>query len=131
MKHTKRQLATCLALTIALVAFTSHADTISDYRKAAEQGDATAQANLGWCYENGEGVEKNMSEAVKWYRKAAEQGHKDAQCNLGVCYENGEGVEKDMTEAVKWYRKAAEQGNASALYNLGVRAILLRHGRGE
>ena len=26
------------------------------YRKAAEQGDADAQASLGWMYSNGEGV---------------------------------------------------------------------------
>ena len=45
------------------------------YRKAAEQGHANAQCNLGYCYKYGEGVETNKAEAVKWYRKAAEQGH--------------------------------------------------------
>ena len=73
-------------------------------------------------YENGEGVEKNQAEAVKWYRKAAEQGLEGAQCNLGIMYENGYGITKDLDEAVKWYRKAAEQGNAEAkkrLRNLG------------
>ena len=45
------------------------------YRKAAEQGNATAQNNLGICYEDGEGVTKDISEAVKWYRKAAAQGN--------------------------------------------------------
>ena len=87
--------------------------------KAAEQGDARAQFNLGVCYENGTGVDKDASEAVKWYRKAAEQGHTRAQCNLGWCYMNGVGVAKDAAEAVRWYRKAAEQGEAVAQYNLG------------
>ena len=82
------------------------------WTKAAEQGDATAQYNLGVCYENGDGVEKDSQKAVKWYKKAAEQGHADAQCNLGVCYEKGDGVEKDLKQAVKWYEKAAEQGHA-------------------
>ena len=86
----------------------------------AKQGDAKAQFYLGVCYYNGEGVEKDLTEAVKWYRKAAEQGLAEAQCNLGVCYDYGEGVEKDITEAVKWYRKAAEQGDARAQCNLGV-----------
>ncbi|MGM9812319.1 MAG: TonB family protein [Muribaculaceae bacterium] len=45
------------------------------YRKAAEQGNATAQNNLGICYEDGEGVTKDIYEAVKWYRKAAAQGN--------------------------------------------------------
>ncbi len=49
------------------------------YRKAAEQGSARAQYNLGHAYYNGEGVVKDPEEAVRWYRKAAEQGDADAQ----------------------------------------------------
>ena len=67
--------------------------------------------NLGWMYANGEGVEQDKEEAVKWYRKAAEQGNADAQNTLGVMYDKGEGVEQDKEEAVKWFRKAAEQGD--------------------
>jgi TPR repeat protein len=37
----------------------------------AEAGDAVAQCNLGWCYANGTGVEKDEKEAVKWYTKSA------------------------------------------------------------
>ena len=84
------------------------------------QGNAPAQYELGVCYQNGKGVSKDMTEAVKWYRKAAEQGHATAQCSLGVCYDNGNGVSKNPEEAVKWYRKAAEQGHATAQNNLGV-----------
>ncbi len=43
------------------------------YRKAAEQGDANAQFNLGVCYNQGQGVDKDPKAAVAWYRKAAEQ----------------------------------------------------------
>jgi hypothetical protein len=49
------------------------------YTKAAEQGYEQAQHNLGVCYDNGTGVEKDMNEAVKWYTKAAEQGCADAE----------------------------------------------------
>ncbi len=98
----------------------SFAANIDELKKAAEQGDAQAQCNLGNCYALGKGVEKNLREAVKWYRKAAEQGDALAQCNLGACYDLGYGVEKNLSEAVKWYRKAAEQGNAPAQYNLGI-----------
>ena len=98
----------------------SFAANIDELKKAAEQGDAQAQCNLGLCYAFGYGVEKNLSEAVKWWRKAAEQGYAQAQCNLGISYANGDGVEKNPTEAVKWYRKAAEQGYAPAQCNLGV-----------
>jgi TPR repeat protein len=34
---------------------------------------------LGCSYEDGEGVEQNYEEAIKWYRLAAEQGEEDAK----------------------------------------------------
>ena len=80
---------------------------VEQYTKAAEQGDAEAQYNLGVCYEKGEGVPQNYEEAAKWYMKAAEQGHANAQNNLGLCYYVGNGVRQNHEEAVKWYRKAA------------------------
>ncbi|MDA7658743.1 sel1 repeat family protein [Akkermansiaceae bacterium] len=94
-------------------------EAVKWYRRAADQGNATAQYSLGRSYDYGEGVEKDAEEAVKWYRKAAEQGNATAQSSLGWNYDNGEGVEKDAEEAVKWYRKAADQGDAPAQYNLG------------
>jgi TPR repeat protein len=42
------------------------------YRKAAEQGMASAQYFLGGCYRDGKGVGTNIVEAVTWFRKAAE-----------------------------------------------------------
>ena len=95
------------------------AEAVETYRKGAEQGDATSQYKLGWCYYNAHGVSKDYNEALKWWRKAAEQGYADAQCSLGYCYEMGYGVSKNLNETVKWYRKSAEQGNVYAQYNLG------------
>ena len=62
------------------------------YRKAADQGHAVAQYNLGVLYRDGEGVPKDLAQAVAWFRKAADQGNAAAQNNLGVLYANGEGV---------------------------------------
>ena len=89
-------------------------------KNAAEKGVVEAQYNLGVCYEFGKGVEKDLSEAVKWYRKAAEQGDAMAQYNLGILYFEGSGVDKNLPEAAKWFRKSAEQGDANAQYNYGV-----------
>jgi TPR repeat protein len=50
-------------------------EAVKWFRKAADQGDAKAQLNLGACYFRGEGVKQDKAEAVKWYRKAAEQGY--------------------------------------------------------
>ena len=49
------------------------------YRLSTDQGNATAQYNLGLMYAIGEGVLKDEAEAVKWYRMAAEQGLAMAQ----------------------------------------------------
>src|SRR5437879_2992662 len=63
-----------------------------EYKGKAETGDARAQFRLGFCYANGQGVEKDSAEAVKWFRKAADQNDAPAQSFLGFCYSNGEGV---------------------------------------
>ena len=93
--------------------------TVARCRKAAEQGYAPVQYNLGICYELGEGVPQDHEQAAKWYRKAAEWGYAPAQYNLGLCYILGAGVPQDHEQAAKWYRKAAEQGVAGAQYHLG------------
>ena len=93
------------------------------YRKAAEQGDAPAQNNLGVMYEEGRGVAQDYAEALRWYHKAAQQGNADAQHNLGNMYESGLGVKQDDREAVRWWRKAAEQGNSGAQSLLGLMYI--------
>ena len=86
------------------------------YNKAADQGYAYAQVNLGLMYYNGEGVLQNKKEAVKWYRKAAEQGFALAQNGLGNMYSNGAKASlKTIRQAVKWFRLAADQGCTSAI----------------
>ena len=41
-------------------------------RMAADQGWASAQADLARMYESGVGVEQDQQEATKWYRLAAD-----------------------------------------------------------
>ena len=96
-------------------------------KKAAEQGDAYAQSNLGLMYANGQGVEQDYAKAFEWWQKAAEQGDAYAQSNLGVMYEKGLGVEQDYAKAVEFYTKAAEQGNFLAQFCL---SSMYKHGYG-
>jgi uncharacterized protein len=70
------------------------------YRKAAEQGLAKAQFNLGYCYARGLGDNQDYAKALEWYLKAAEQGYAGAQYNLGDCYAKGLGVNQDYAQAV-------------------------------
>ncbi len=103
------------------------ATAMSEWAPLAEQGDVSAQYNLGLLYESGLGVAQDVVEAVEWYRLAADQGDASAQYNLGVIYDEGHDVPQDYAEAAKWYNLAAEQGDASAQSNLGV---MYDNGRG-
>ena len=76
------------------------------YKAQADKGNRVAQYNLGLCYHNGDGVAKDLVQAVSWWRKAAEQGDALAQFNLGVVYEHGRGVIKNEIEAYAFYNLA-------------------------
>jgi hypothetical protein len=97
-----------------------YAQAISWYRKAAAQGDAHAQFNLGLMYDHGRGVPQDYAQAASWFSKAADQGDANAQFNLGLMYDHGRGVPQDYAQAISWYRKAADQGDADAQNNLGL-----------
>ncbi|KAF8928216.1 hypothetical protein BGZ58_009806, partial [Dissophora ornata] len=62
------------------------------YLKAANQGEANAQYNLGFMYRNGKGVPQDYSKAMEWYLKAANQGHASAQFNISAMREHGKGA---------------------------------------
>ena len=70
--------------------------------KAADQGDAAAQFNLGLLSAEGQGTPKDESQAALWYRKAAMQQYAPAQLALGVCYANGAGTPQDYATAYMW-----------------------------
>ena len=84
-----------------------------------------AQDNLGFMYDNGQGVTQDYKEAIKWYRKAAKQGHVSAQNNLGFMYYNGQGITQDYVQAHKWFNLAAVNGNATAKKNRDLVADLM------
>ena len=88
-------------------------------RPLAEQGNATAQFDLGGMYYHGRGVPQDYAAALTWYGKAADQGDARAENGLGDMYFDGNGVPQDYAAALTWYRKSADQGHSSAEYNLG------------
>lgn len=96
-------------------------------RKAAEQGNAKAQLDLGLAYDGGQGVPQDLAQAGAWYMKAAQQGNATAQFDLGLMYATGKGMTADVAQALLWYRKSADQGDADAQFNLG---LMYEQGRG-
>ena len=59
-----------------------HKKHLNLYQKAANLGVDFAQYKLALMYENGNGIEKDMNQAIYWYKKSAEQGDEDAQNKL-------------------------------------------------
>jgi TPR repeat protein len=59
------------------------------FEKAADQGSAWAQMNLGLLYVRGQGVPLDNTKAIFWLRNAAENNDSNAQYNLGWAYESG------------------------------------------
>ena len=87
--------------------------------KAAAQGNALAQFNLGVDYGTGRGVPKDYAKAIYWFHKAARQGNTASENSMGVAYEDGLFVPKNHQRAVYWWQKAAAQGSTKAMINLG------------
>lgn len=80
---------------------------------AAENGNADALFYMAELYREGDGVEENPEEALKFYKMAAENGSSDAQIYLAEAYRFGrDGFEKNFSEAIKWYKIVAEDVNS-------------------
>ncbi len=86
-----------------------YATAFREWRPLAEQGNASAQNNLGGMYGQGLGVTQDYVQALQWYRKAAEQGDAHAQYNLGSMYRDGQGVPQDYVQAYMWFKLAASR----------------------
>jgi len=88
---------------------------VETYRKAAEMGGSYAQYSLGFCYQNGQGVEEDLEEAMKWYKIAAENGNEQAMFCLAMdMFEDC-----DYHASITWFSKAADAGVDDACYYLG------------
>jgi TPR repeat protein len=54
----------------------------------------------------GDCVEQDGDEAVKWFTKAADQGLVGSQTTLAMMYEEGRVVPKEIEKENQWYKKA-------------------------
>lgn len=89
------------------------------FERAAKQGSALAQCHLGYCYEYGQGREKNESMAADWYEKAALQNDPSGLYFLGKCIYEGRGRRQDVIKGADLFEQAALFGNEGAQYELG------------
>ena len=114
-----------------------------DYRAAlaiwgplAQAGVARAQNNVGACFAEGLGVERDPNLALRWLTLSAEAGDAVGQRNLAALYFKGEGVEQDYTARRRALprggrgRRRPGAGHAELDVARGRRASPLRRRRG-
>lgn len=98
-----------------------------ELKKTAAMNDLAAQFYVAVCYENGIGVEKDLTQAFKMYRKAAERGLPDAMFHLATFYKEGVVVTKDVARESEWIKRYNQKGSKKTLpdliqvYNEGIK----------
>lgn len=88
------------------------------YKKAAANGLIKAYYNLGLCFKDGIGCQKDMRLAFDCFSKAAIQNHENAVFMVGLFYEHGVYVEQDLEKAKQLYITSAFHGNKKAYEKL-------------
>ncbi|MBC3375468.1 sel1 repeat family protein [Pseudomonas sp. SWRI92] len=84
-------------------------------RKAADDGDAQAQYELGEFYYDGKAAPRDLKLALSYFEKASLQGHPQAQYKLGGMFFHGEGVPANNVQAYIVLKMAAVNGAEEAL----------------
>ena len=74
---------------------------------------------IGYCYETGTGVSKNVKEAVKCYQRGSSLNNPSCIVGLGHCYENMIGVECNTKKAFELFKRASDLGFNNGMFNLG------------
>jgi hypothetical protein len=135
----------CQTAYTVMNAYRAYNDVLKWCSGAADQGDAVAQAILGYMYSHGLGVDKDCVVSKGWYERAAAAGNDNARGQLrsgdngacrffepestpspmeesaGAALARGEELEAEgrYLDAAGAYKRAADQGNAEAQYYLG------------
>lgn len=89
------------------------------FEKASTE-HAQAKDNLGQCYENGWGIERDIEQAMNFYQLAGDGGYKLGYYHLAQLHEEGRGgAPVNMEEAINWYRIAGEDTYARGYFRIG------------
>jgi uncharacterized protein len=81
-------------------------------RLASNYGHPAAMFALGVMNIQGEGVQKNATQGLKWLMAAARKRNPAAQAYLGDLYDKGDILRPDETRALMWYILAAESATS-------------------
>jgi TPR repeat protein len=95
------------------------------FKESRRLGCTEASNNLGMCYEQGTGVERDMKEALECYMEAATQGYSQGMFNVGylhLCRAKTSKLNEDYEKAAHWFRVAIVKDPSlrDAYFYLGV-----------
>jgi TPR repeat protein len=85
------------------------------FHRAANRGDRMAACSLGYAYDVGLGVHRNIAQAIRWYRRAARSGDSGAASNLATVYRDA----GKARLAFKWWNRAADMHDGDAAVDVG------------
>lgn len=93
---------------------------IAHWQQEAEAGSHEAQANLGFCYAEGIGIEADGPESVRWCTMAVESDPTDhfPMFTLAKLYRDGKILPADPGLAFMWMKRAADTGYSWAQLRL-------------
>jgi TPR repeat protein len=94
------------------------------YTKAANQGFAGAENNLGLLYETGGGVPADSAAALSWYRRAAEHGMPDAALSVAKLMLVGPEQVRDPNAALVCFAIARRIGARGAESEAGLNRLM-------
>lgn len=96
-----------------------HAGAAAILGNAAKAGNPMAQLRLAMLYGQGDGVPRNIRNAIYWYTQAAASGEPGAQAELATYYEEGDVIPEDWSMAMRLYQASAMQGWMKGQFGLG------------
>lgn len=101
-------------------------------KRSARAGDSDSSFEVGSCYLNGIGTEKNIEKAVEFLKLGAEQGSAGAALTLGDMLERGyvnneNYVISDYDAAFTLFKIASDGGLAAGTHRMG---MMYKEGRG-
>ena len=86
----------------------------------SDQSDPQIQFEIGKCYLEGSGVERDLRLAEKWLGRAAEQGHEEARALLNAGQAEKKAEQEVTEESLPRWCVRAEDGDPEAQYKVAV-----------
>lgn len=92
--------------------------SIANFNKASAEGHGGAMAQLGYMYETGYGVAKDLEKAREYYENGASTDDLNAKGMLGDFYFRGLAGEDKMEQGIQLMKESAQNGDMATIKKL-------------